>query len=96
MANQSITKPKIVFKNGRPAEVILRWKDFQEILEKIEDIADLGEIVKMKRTNPKFIDFDVLLKKYNVQSSNRKKGGEELKEFTKSHSKTDYLNNLGT
>jgi hypothetical protein len=49
MANQIFTKPKIILENGKPIGVTLNWKDFQEILEKIEDIYDLSEIKKMKK-----------------------------------------------
>ena len=32
----NIATPKIVLENGKPSEVILRWKDFQKLLKKIE------------------------------------------------------------
>ena len=38
MANKIFTKLKIILENRRPTGVILTWEDFQEILEKIEDI----------------------------------------------------------
>jgi hypothetical protein len=62
MANQIITKPKIILDNGKPTGVILNWKDFQEILEKIEDIYDLSEIKKMK-----FRKLDDFLKEYGLR-----------------------------
>lgn len=62
MATQILTKPKIILKNDKPVEVILKWKDFQELLEKIEDFYDLSEIKKKKKLG--FRDFDVFLKKY--------------------------------
>jgi hypothetical protein len=61
MTTQTLTKPKIILENGRPSEVILKWKDFQELLEKIEDIYDLAEIKKIKRNKPVFKNFAALV-----------------------------------
>jgi hypothetical protein len=63
MTIQILTKPKIVVKNGQPTEVILKWKDFQELLEKIEDTYDLSEIKKIKK-RPKLREFGSFLKEY--------------------------------
>ena len=46
--NRTITKSKIVLEKGKPSEIILKWKDFLELFEKIEDIYDLFEIKKNK------------------------------------------------
>lgn len=62
MSIANITKPKIVLKNGKPSEVILRWSDFQEILEKLEDAYDLGEIKRIMKSKPKFKGLDAFLK----------------------------------
>jgi hypothetical protein len=70
MANQILTKPKIILENGKPSGVILNWRDFQEILEKIEDIYDLSEIRKMKKM--KFRKFDDFLKEYGLRNIYRK------------------------
>lgn len=65
MATQiNIAKPKIVLENGKPSEVILKWSDFQELLEKIEDSYDLSQIQKMKKGKFSLRDFNVFLKKY--------------------------------
>lgn len=61
-----ITKPKIVLEKGKPTEIILRWKDFQELLEKIEDFYDLTEIKKAKEKKPQFRDFNAFLAKYGL------------------------------
>lgn len=60
MNTQVIKQPKIVFENGKPSEVILAWKDFENLLEKAEDAFDLSEIKKIKR-NPQFKRFDDFL-----------------------------------
>ncbi len=64
MTTKTITKPKIILKNGKPTEVILKWKDFQELLEKIEDFYDLSEIKKIKKGKPQFKNLDIFFKKY--------------------------------
>jgi hypothetical protein len=64
MATQTITKPKIILKNGKPSEVILRWRDFQELLEKIEDVYDFSEIKKMKKKKLIFKDLTTFLKEH--------------------------------
>ena len=66
MAIQTLTKPKIILENGRPSEVILKWKDFQELLEKIEDIYDLSEIRKIKGRKTHSRDFTAFLKDYGL------------------------------
>ncbi len=66
MTIQTLTKPKIILEGGKPSEVILKWKDFQELLERIEDIYDLAEIKKMKKTKPVFKDFAVFRKQYGL------------------------------
>lgn len=64
MTTQTLTKPKIILENGRPSEVILKWKDFQELLEKIEDAYDLSEIKKMKKGKLVFKNLTTFLKEY--------------------------------
>jgi len=66
MTIQTLTKPKIILEGGKPSEVILKWKDFQELLEKIEDIYDLTEIKKMKGKKMIFKDFPAFRKQYGL------------------------------
>lgn len=63
---QTITQPKIIFKSGKPTEVILKWRDFQEILEKIEDIHDLSQIRKIKSKKINLKNFEDTVKKYGI------------------------------
>lgn len=63
---QTISKTKIILEKGEPSEIVLKWKDFQELLEKIEDVYDLSEIRKIKNNKPTFKNFDELLKNYAV------------------------------
>lgn len=66
MSTQALVKPKIILENGKPSEVILKWRDFQELLEKTEDIYDLTEIRRIKKKKPIFKDFGSLIKKYGL------------------------------
>ena len=80
MANQIFIKPKIILENGKPSGVILNWKDFQEILEKIEDIYDLSEIRRIKKKN--FRKFDDFLKEYGLRNIYRKESRKRSQKIT--------------
>lgn len=56
-----VKKPKIIFQNGKPFEVILSWQDFERILENIEDNYDLAAIKKIKKAKPAFKKFEDFL-----------------------------------
>ncbi len=64
MAIQTFKNPKIILENGKPSEVILKWKDFQELLEKIEDVYDLSEIKRIKKKKLVSKDLATFLKEY--------------------------------
>lgn len=66
MSVKIIKKPKIVFQNGKPAEVILSWQDFGSILENIEDACDLSEIKKIKKAKPNFKNFEDFLNEKRI------------------------------
>lgn len=46
--------PEIVMRNGKPSAVILDIDEYREMLERLEDIADLQTLHKMRKTNLKF------------------------------------------
>ncbi len=53
--------PEIVIRNGKPAAVILDIKDYQEMLERLEDL----KVLKAMRRRPlKFRRLDEFLKGY--------------------------------
>lgn len=64
MPIQTLTKPKIVLENGKPIEVILRWKDFQDLLGTIENAYDVFQIKTAKKKGLHLRDFDIFLKKH--------------------------------
>jgi PHD/YefM family antitoxin component YafN of YafNO toxin-antitoxin module len=47
-------KPEIVLRNGRPAAVILDIGEYQELLERAEDVADLKRLQVMRKKPLRF------------------------------------------
>ena len=45
----SFPEPEIVTRKGRPVSVILPIKDYQELLERVEDAADLAWLKRARR-----------------------------------------------
>jgi PHD/YefM family antitoxin component YafN of YafNO toxin-antitoxin module len=41
--------PEIVLRNGKPAAVILDIETYQEMLERLEDVADLKMLAEMRQ-----------------------------------------------
>ena len=48
-------------KNGRPNAVIIDIKDYQKLLERLEDKEDLTDLVKMRKGSLRFRKFDDFL-----------------------------------
>jgi prevent-host-death family protein len=42
-------EPEIVFRGGKPAAVIIDIDDYQEMLERLEDVKDLEMLTKMRQ-----------------------------------------------
>ena len=66
MITKIFTKPKVVIENGKPSEVIIKWSDFKELLERIEDSYDLAEVRKIKSQKHPFRYFSALKEKYGL------------------------------
>lgn len=66
MVEKMLSNSKVVFFRGKPSEVILKWADFRQLLEKIEDSYDLAEIKKAKEAGAKFRNIDDILKGHVV------------------------------
>lgn len=58
-------KPGIVFRDGKPAAVILDIDDYKEILERLEDKEDLKVLDEMRKKTIKFRNLEYFLKEYN-------------------------------
>ena len=58
-------KPQVVMKNGRPDAVIIDIKDYQKLLERLEDKEDLADLIKMRKGSLRFRRFDDFLAEHN-------------------------------
>ncbi len=54
-------EPEIVLRKGKPAAVILDIEDYREMLERLEDAADLKTLQKMRKKSLSFKKLDVFL-----------------------------------
>lgn len=66
MSGKSISKilrikPQVVMRNGRPDAVIIDIKDYQKLLERLEDKEDLADLIKMRKGSLRFRKFDDFL-----------------------------------
>ncbi len=66
MVEKILSNSKVVFSRGKPSEIILKWADFRQLLEKIEDSYDLTEIKKAKEAGTKFRNIDDVLKSHAI------------------------------
>ena len=54
--------PEIVIKNGKPCAVILGIAEYQETLERLEDLDDLRYLQKVRKQGVHFKSLDAYLK----------------------------------
>jgi len=57
--------PEVVFREGRPAAVILDIADYKRMLERLEDMEDLRTLESMRKRPLKFRSLDDFLKEYH-------------------------------
>ncbi len=57
--------PEIILRDGKPAAVILDIETYQEMLERLEDAADLKMLAEMRRKPLKFNKLEDFLKEHN-------------------------------
>jgi len=70
MSGKSISKilkikPQVVMRNGRPDAVIIDIKDYQKLLERLEDKEDLADLIKIRKGSLRFRKFDEFLAEHN-------------------------------
>jgi PHD/YefM family antitoxin component YafN of YafNO toxin-antitoxin module len=53
--------PDIIFRNGKPAAVVLDIAEYQELLERLEDLEDLKALQSMREKSLKFRKLDDFL-----------------------------------
>jgi len=56
--------PEIVFSGGKPRAVILEIDDYEEMLERLEDLDDLAMLKKMRSRPLKFKKLEEYLKEH--------------------------------
>jgi PHD/YefM family antitoxin component YafN of YafNO toxin-antitoxin module len=56
--------PDIVFREGKPAAVILDIDEYQEMLERLEDMEDLMMLREMRKEPLRFRKLDEFLAEY--------------------------------
>jgi PHD/YefM family antitoxin component YafN of YafNO toxin-antitoxin module len=56
--------PEIVFREGKPAAVILDIYEYQEMLERLEDLEDLKMLEEMRKKPLKFRKLEEFLEEY--------------------------------
>jgi len=56
--------PEIIFRDGKPAAIILDIEEYQELLERLEDVEDLKMLERMRKKPQKFRKLEDFLKEY--------------------------------
>lgn len=54
--------PQFVIKEGKPTAVILSIRDYEELLQRVEDAEDLAELRRLRKATLKFRPFEEFLK----------------------------------
>jgi len=62
MSKALTKKPRIIIEGGKPTAVILNIHDYEELLQRVEDVEDLAELKRLRKTNLKFRPFEEFLK----------------------------------
>ena len=57
-------EPEIVLRDGKPTAVIVDIGEYQDMLERLEDIEDLKMLEQMRKTPLSFKSLDDFLKEY--------------------------------
>jgi PHD/YefM family antitoxin component YafN of YafNO toxin-antitoxin module len=57
--------PEIILRKGKPRAVILDIDEYQEMLERLEDIEDLRVLAQMRKGSLSFRKLDNFLKEYS-------------------------------
>lgn len=54
-------KPELILKNGKPSAVILKIRDYEALLERVEDAEDLKWLRERRKQPLQFRSFDAFL-----------------------------------
>ncbi len=70
--------PEIVFCGGKPTAVILNIDEYQEMLERLDDIKDLKSLAEMRKKSLKFRKLDDFLKAHPAGVGRIKRSGSDI------------------
>lgn len=56
--------PFFIFNRSEPVGVVLSWKDYEEIEEKLEDLRDIIELREAQATSEELIEWEEIKKKF--------------------------------
>jgi len=56
--------PEIILRDGKPAAVILDIDEYQEVLERLEDVEDLKMLHEMRKKPLEFRELEEFLAEY--------------------------------
>ncbi len=59
-----IKEPEIVVRNGKPVGVVLDIDEYKKMLERLEDVEDLGMLEEMRKKPLKFKKLEEFLAEY--------------------------------
>ena len=62
MSKALTKKPQFIIERGKPIAVILNIRDYEELLQRVEDTEDLTELRQLRKTTLKFRPFEEFLK----------------------------------
>ncbi len=57
--------PDVIIRDGKPTAVIVDIEEYQEILERLEDVEDLKILAEMRKKPLKFRKLEDFLEEYN-------------------------------
>lgn len=57
-----LKKPDFIYRNGKPISVILNISDYEEMLERLEEIEDLKLLEELRRKSLEFKEIDEVMK----------------------------------
>ena len=66
-----LREPEMIYKSGKPTAVILPLADYEELLERVEDAADLQYLRKVRSEGTKYRPFSEYLKEGKRRVSGR-------------------------
>ncbi len=71
MVETKTKRPDIIFREGKPAAVILDIDEYEELLERLEDIDDLTYLKELRSKPLEFVTLTDLLKERQLDEDRR-------------------------